>query len=60
MMRRAVQVHSLDNVPSQVRTLIVPEVLGSVRDDFGRFCSILSDFSVDTLPNYTYLFSFLG
>ena len=32
--------------PSQGRTIVVPEDLGSVRGDFGWFCSILGDFSV--------------
>ena len=33
--------HSLDNVPSQVNTLDVPEVEGPVPNDVGRFWSVL-------------------
>jgi len=39
-----VRVQSLNNVPSQVRTLVVPEVPGSVRGDFGRFWAVLFNF----------------
>jgi len=41
------RVHSLYHVPSQARTLFVPVLPGSVRsvrDDFGRFRTILGDF----------------
>jgi len=42
---RAISTSALFNhVPSQVRTLIVPEVLGSVRDNFRRFSAILFNF----------------
>ena len=47
------RVHSLNNIPSQVRTLVFSKVPGSVRGDFGRFCSILGDFTGGTLPNHT-------
>jgi hypothetical protein len=50
---RALSVHSLSHIPSQVRTLVIPEVLVSVRGNFGRLCWILNDFSVDTLPKRT-------
>jgi hypothetical protein len=50
---RAIQEHSVNNVPSQVRTLIVLEVPSSVDAIFGRFCSFLGDFSVCMLPEHT-------
>jgi hypothetical protein len=42
-----------NNVPSPVRTLVAPEDLSSVRGDFGRFRSILGDFSARPLPKHT-------
>jgi len=39
-----VRVHSLNNVPSQVRTLAVPDVPGFERGDFRRFWAVLFDF----------------
>jgi len=50
------RVISSNNVPTQVRTLIVPEVSGTMRDDFRRFWAVLfnlGDFSVGTLPKHT-------
>jgi hypothetical protein len=46
---RRIRVHSLNNVPSPVRTLIVPEVPSSVRGDFGRFWAVLLNFSAGAL-----------
>jgi len=40
----AVRVHSVNNVPSQVRTIVVPETPGSVRGDFRRFWAVLFNF----------------
>jgi len=48
-----IRVHSLNNIPSHIRILVVQEDLSSVRGNFRRFCSILGDFSVDTLPKHT-------
>ena len=50
------RVHSFNNVPSQVRTLVAADVPGLVRGDFGdfrRFCSILGEFNVGTIPKHT-------
>ena len=41
---QAVRVGSLNNVPSQVRTTLVPEVPSSVRGDFGLFWAVFFDF----------------
>jgi len=49
-----VRAHSLNNVPSQVRTLWLFRRFQALHEaifgDFGRFCPILGDFSVSTLP----------
>jgi len=42
--RIRVRVHSLNHFPSQVRTLVVPEVLGSVRGHSRRFWAVLFNF----------------
>jgi len=40
------RVMSLNNAPSAVRALVVPEVPGSVRVDFGRFYSFWAIFAI--------------
>jgi hypothetical protein len=50
------RVHRSNNVPSQLRTLVVQEVVGTLQGDFRRFWavfSILGDFKVVTLPEHT-------
>jgi len=53
---RPIREGSLNNVPCQVRTTVVPERARykAIFSYFGRFSSILGDFGVCTLPKHTW------
>jgi hypothetical protein len=44
MLKDRIRVHNLNIVPSQLRTLVVPEVPSSVRGDFRRFWAVSFNF----------------